>query len=110
MGDGIPPGAMKEFLKQQPIGRMGRPEEVAARWSGFAVPRRVSSWAWRCRSMAASSRTDAIMADGGNDPLQWTVATDKAARAYHEPGFKYVPLMTPFFNQNDRRVSVRAGR
>jgi NAD(P)-dependent dehydrogenase (short-subunit alcohol dehydrogenase family) len=27
---GIPPDAMKEFLKEQPIGRMGRPEEVAA--------------------------------------------------------------------------------
>ena len=30
MGDEIDPDAMKEFLKQQPIGRMGRPEEVAA--------------------------------------------------------------------------------
>jgi len=30
MGDGIGPMAMKEFLKDQPIGRMGRPEEVAA--------------------------------------------------------------------------------
>jgi len=30
MGDGIDPMAMKEFLKDQPIGRMGRPEEVAA--------------------------------------------------------------------------------
>ncbi|MBB5060573.1 NAD(P)-dependent dehydrogenase (short-subunit alcohol dehydrogenase family) [Granulicella aggregans] len=30
MGDGIDPAAMKEFLKQQPIGRMGRPEEIAA--------------------------------------------------------------------------------
>jgi NAD(P)-dependent dehydrogenase (short-subunit alcohol dehydrogenase family) len=30
MGAGIDPAAMKEFLKDQPIGRMGRPEEVAA--------------------------------------------------------------------------------
>lgn len=30
MGDGIHPAAMQEFLKQQPIGRMGRPEEIAA--------------------------------------------------------------------------------
>jgi len=30
MGDKIDPDAMKEFLRDQPIGRMGRPEEVAA--------------------------------------------------------------------------------
>jgi len=30
MGDGIDPAAMKEFLRDQPIGRMGRPEEIAA--------------------------------------------------------------------------------
>ena len=30
MGDGIDPAAMQEFLKQQPIGRLGRPEEIAA--------------------------------------------------------------------------------
>jgi len=30
MGDEIDPAAMKEFLKLQPIGRMGKPEEVAA--------------------------------------------------------------------------------
>jgi NAD(P)-dependent dehydrogenase (short-subunit alcohol dehydrogenase family) len=30
MGDGIDRAAMNEFLKEQPIGRMGRPEEVAA--------------------------------------------------------------------------------
>jgi NAD(P)-dependent dehydrogenase (short-subunit alcohol dehydrogenase family) len=30
MGDGIDPAAMQEFLKQQPIGRMGKPEEIAA--------------------------------------------------------------------------------
>lgn len=30
MGDGIDPAAMQEFLKDQPIGRMGRPEEIAA--------------------------------------------------------------------------------
>lgn len=29
MGDGIDPAAMKEFLKDQPIGRAGRPEEIA---------------------------------------------------------------------------------
>ena len=30
MGDGIDPAAMKEFLRDQPIGRMGRAEEIAA--------------------------------------------------------------------------------
>jgi NAD(P)-dependent dehydrogenase (short-subunit alcohol dehydrogenase family) len=30
MGDSIDPAAMKEFQKDQPIGRAGRPEEVAA--------------------------------------------------------------------------------
>ena len=30
MGDGIDPAAMKEFLRDQPIGRMSRPEEIAA--------------------------------------------------------------------------------
>ena len=30
MGDGIDPEAMKAFVKEQPIGRMGRPEEIAA--------------------------------------------------------------------------------
>jgi NAD(P)-dependent dehydrogenase (short-subunit alcohol dehydrogenase family) len=30
MGDAIDPAAMKEFLRDQPIGRMGRAEEVAA--------------------------------------------------------------------------------
>ena len=30
MGDGIDPEAMQRFLQDQPIGRMGRPEEVAA--------------------------------------------------------------------------------
>jgi NAD(P)-dependent dehydrogenase (short-subunit alcohol dehydrogenase family) len=30
MGDGIDPAAMREFLRDQPIGRMGRAEEIAA--------------------------------------------------------------------------------
>jgi NAD(P)-dependent dehydrogenase (short-subunit alcohol dehydrogenase family) len=30
MGDGIDLAAMKEFLKDQPIGRLGRPEEIAS--------------------------------------------------------------------------------
>jgi NAD(P)-dependent dehydrogenase (short-subunit alcohol dehydrogenase family) len=30
MGDEIDPEAIKEFLKDQPIGRMGKPEEIAA--------------------------------------------------------------------------------
>ncbi|MFM0133280.1 SDR family NAD(P)-dependent oxidoreductase [Paraburkholderia sediminicola] len=30
MGEEIDPAAMKEFLKDQPIGRMGKPDEVAA--------------------------------------------------------------------------------
>jgi NAD(P)-dependent dehydrogenase (short-subunit alcohol dehydrogenase family) len=30
MGDGIDPAAMQKFLEQQPIGRAGRPDEIAA--------------------------------------------------------------------------------
>ena len=30
MGDAIDPAAMKEFMRDQPIGRMGRPKEIAA--------------------------------------------------------------------------------
>jgi NAD(P)-dependent dehydrogenase (short-subunit alcohol dehydrogenase family) len=30
MGDAIDPAAMKEFLRDQPIGRMGRADEIAA--------------------------------------------------------------------------------
>ncbi len=53
MGDGIDPEAMKEFLKQQPIGRMGRPEEVAA-----AV-------LWLCSPGASMVLGVALPVDGG---------------------------------------------
>lgn len=53
MGDEIAPAAMKEFLKLQPIGRMGRPEEVAA-----AVM-------WLCSPGASMVLGVALPVDGG---------------------------------------------
>jgi NAD(P)-dependent dehydrogenase (short-subunit alcohol dehydrogenase family) len=53
MGDGIDPEAMREFLKEQPIGRMGRPEEVAA-----AV-------LWLCSPGASMVLGVALPVDGG---------------------------------------------
>lgn len=53
MGAGIDPAAMKEFLREQPIGRMGRPEEVAA-----AV-------LWLCSPAASFVLGVALPVDGG---------------------------------------------
>jgi NAD(P)-dependent dehydrogenase (short-subunit alcohol dehydrogenase family) len=53
MGDAIDPGAMKEFLKEQPIGRMGLPEEIAA-----AV-------LWLCSPGASFVLGVALPVDGG---------------------------------------------
>ena len=53
MGDGIDPAAMQEFLKQQPIGRMGRPEEIAA-----AV-------LWLCSPASSLVMGVALPVDGG---------------------------------------------
>jgi NAD(P)-dependent dehydrogenase (short-subunit alcohol dehydrogenase family) len=53
MGDAIDPAAMKEFLRAQPIGRMGRAEEVAA-----AV-------LWLCSSGASFVLGVALPVDGG---------------------------------------------
>lgn len=53
MGDGIDPAAMKEFLKEQSIGRMGKPEEIAA-----AV-------LWLCSSGASLVTGIALPVDGG---------------------------------------------
>lgn len=53
MGDAIDPAAMSEFLKQQPIGRMGRPEEIAA-----AV-------LWLCSPAASFVLGVALPVDGG---------------------------------------------
>jgi NAD(P)-dependent dehydrogenase (short-subunit alcohol dehydrogenase family) len=53
MGDGINPAAMKDFLRDQPIGRMGRPEEVAA-----AV-------LWLCSPAASFILGVALPVDGG---------------------------------------------
>ena len=53
MGEEIDPAAMKEFLKLQPIGRMGRPEEVAA-----AV-------LWLCSPGASMVLGVALPVDGG---------------------------------------------
>jgi len=53
MGDEIDPAAMKEFLKSQPIGRMGRPEEVAA------------TVLWLCSPAASFILGVALPVDGG---------------------------------------------
>ncbi|ANH67277.1 SDR family oxidoreductase [Mitsuaria sp. 7] len=53
MGDEIDPAAMTAFLKLQPIGRMGRPEEVAA-----AV-------LWLCSPAASMVLGVALPVDGG---------------------------------------------
>ena len=53
MGDAIDPEAMKAFLKEQPIGRMGRPEEAAA-----AV-------LWLCSPGASFILGVALPVDGG---------------------------------------------
>jgi NAD(P)-dependent dehydrogenase (short-subunit alcohol dehydrogenase family) len=53
MGDAIDPTAMKAFLKEQPIGRMGRPEEIAA-----AV-------LWLCSPGASFVLGVALPVDGG---------------------------------------------
>jgi len=53
MGDGIDPAAMKEFLRDQPIGRMGRPDEIAA-----AV-------LWLCSPAASFVLGVALPVDGG---------------------------------------------
>lgn len=53
MGDAIDPAAMKAFLKEQPIGRMGRPEEIAA-----AV-------LWLCSPGASFVLGVALPVDGG---------------------------------------------
>ena len=53
MGDGIDPEAMKAFVKEQPIGRMGRPDEIAA-----AV-------LWLCSPGASFILGVALPVDGG---------------------------------------------
>ncbi|WP_166307086.1 SDR family NAD(P)-dependent oxidoreductase [Bradyrhizobium sp. 2S1] len=53
MGDAIDPDAMKEFLKQQPIGRMGKPDEVAA------------TVLWLCSPAASLILGVALPVDGG---------------------------------------------
>jgi NAD(P)-dependent dehydrogenase (short-subunit alcohol dehydrogenase family) len=53
MGDGIDPAAMKEFLRDQPIGRMGRAEEIAA------------TVLWLCSPGASFVLGVALPVDGG---------------------------------------------
>jgi NAD(P)-dependent dehydrogenase (short-subunit alcohol dehydrogenase family) len=53
MGDEIDPAAMMEFLKEQPIGRMGRPEEIA------------QSVLWLCSPGASFVLGVALPVDGG---------------------------------------------
>jgi len=53
MGDGINPDAMKAFVKEQPIGRMGRPEEIA------------QAVMWLCSPGASFVLGVALPVDGG---------------------------------------------
>jgi NAD(P)-dependent dehydrogenase (short-subunit alcohol dehydrogenase family) len=53
MGDGVDPAAMNEFLRDQPIGRMGRPEEIA------------SAVLWLCSPGASFVLGVALPVDGG---------------------------------------------
>jgi NAD(P)-dependent dehydrogenase (short-subunit alcohol dehydrogenase family) len=53
MGDAIEPDAMKAFLKNQPVGRMGRPEEIA------------SAVLWLCSPAASLVLGVALPVDGG---------------------------------------------
>ena len=53
MGDGIDPAAMREFLRDQPIGRMGRAEEVA------------NAVLWLCSPAASFVLGVALPVDGG---------------------------------------------
>ena len=53
MGDGIDPEAMSAFLKEQPIGRAGRPEEIA------------SVVLWLCSSASSFVLGVALPVDGG---------------------------------------------
>lgn len=53
MGDGIDPEAMKGFLKEQPIGRAGRPEEIA------------SVVLWLCSAASSFVLGVALPVDGG---------------------------------------------
>jgi NAD(P)-dependent dehydrogenase (short-subunit alcohol dehydrogenase family) len=45
----------QEFLAAEPVGRMGRPEEIAKAWSGCSPMRRCSSPVTPCRSTAVMS-------------------------------------------------------
>jgi NAD(P)-dependent dehydrogenase (short-subunit alcohol dehydrogenase family) len=60
MGDAIDPAAMREFLRDQPIGRMGWSEEVAAPCFGCVAPARASSSALLCRSTGVLLHTDEL--------------------------------------------------
>jgi NAD(P)-dependent dehydrogenase (short-subunit alcohol dehydrogenase family) len=53
MGASIDPAAMKEFLKEQPIGRMGTSEEIAA------------SVLWLCSPASSFVLGIALPIDGG---------------------------------------------